>query len=226
MFPLSGYEREFCQDGKWNRYKRSNNCYAYATGCFKKSRPYKSVPGEVSGMNTAWDYTKCGFSRLVLADGRNSEIAGVPGIFEIAPHKKCPPGYYKIASYTSPGGDFHWLVQHGVVKHRVKSTDTPESLAKFYRVPVERIEPLNGKRYIKIRANVWSHKRGWATGPLITGSDGKVITNPLTAKLDYPRMNYSNHCKTYAVRNHGVQVGPMSSVNNVKFVLRGLASAR
>jgi len=94
-------------------------------------------------------------------------------------------------------GDFHFYVQHGVVEYKVlKPGDTQESVAKFFKVPLSRVKRAGkfiqkGKRIV-FRANVFSHKRGWATGPLLVDASGKMIKDPRKADRNYPGLNYDN----------------------------------
>lgn len=101
-------------------------------------------------------------------------------------------GYYKVMMFVSPGrpsnyirqGDFHFYKQHGVVEYKIKPGDTVASTAKFFKVPESRIKRAGpfrvGKRII-FKANVFSHKRGWATGPLLT--DAKVRLSWILVRL-------------------------------------------
>lgn len=214
MYPLSGSERQYFLTGKWNDYKTANNCYAYAVGSFRKWRPHKSIPGNGARNH---NYSRCGFKDLVLLDGQRNN----GGIKEWPLHAKCPKNYYKVVSYTSPQGDFHWLVQHGIVNHRVKSRDTIKGIANFYEIPEARVmaaaKAVGGMAHgktLKLRCNTWSHKRGWSTPPLLTGSDGRRIRGPKSVVMDYPGLNYSQRCKSYAVRTYPpIRVGALSNFN-------------
>jgi hypothetical protein len=127
-------------------------------------------------------------------------------------------GYYKVMMFVCPGrptnyirqGDFHFYVQHGVVEYRVKPGDTQESVAKFFKVPLSRVKRAGkfapNKRLV-FRANVFSHKRGWATGPLLTDASGKSITDPRKADRNYPGLNYEKYCSSFCVKDKGIKVG-------------------
>jgi LysM repeat protein len=109
--------------------------------------------------------------------------------------------------------DFHWYKQHSVVTYKVKTGDTQTSIAKYFKVPVSRIkgaltaDGLVPGRTIKFKSNLWSHKRGWGNGPLLTDSKGKVIFNPLTANKNYGGLNYKSFCHAFCVQMRGVKVG-------------------
>ena len=120
--------------------------------------------------------------------------------------------------FVSPGrptnyirmGDFHFYKQHGVVEYKVKDGDTVASLSKFFKVPESRIRSAGkvekGKRIV-FKANVFSHKRGWATGPLLSDASGKVIKDPRYAARNYPGLNYTTYCSSFCVRDTGIKVG-------------------
>ena len=120
--------------------------------------------------------------------------------------------------FVSPGrptnyirqGDFHFYRQHGVVEYKIKPGDTVVSVAKFFKVPESRVRragPFKVGKRIVFRANVFSHKRGWATGPLLTDAKGKSITDPRKASRAYPGLNYETYCSSFCVKNNGIKVG-------------------
>ena len=50
------------------------------------------------------------------------------------------------------------------------------------------------KGNLKFKANIFSHKRGWATGPLLVDAKGKSIQAPRTASHNYPALSYKKYC--------------------------------
>jgi hypothetical protein len=191
----------------------NNNCYAYAVGDYEAYRWQKSIPGDRSGMsNGNHNYTHCtGLPKRVISDNPKK-------VYRVDGDKKCKKGYYKVMMFVSPGrptnyirqGDFHFYKQHSVVEYKIKEGDTIKSIATFFKVPMARIRAAGkfkvGKRLI-FRANVFSHKRGWATGPLLTDAKGKVIKDPRKASRNYPGLNYETYCSSFCVKNTGIKVG-------------------
>lgn len=55
-------------------------------------------------------------------------------------------------------------------------------------------------RVIQFPVKLWSHKQGFATGPVLVDASGKTIRNPLTANRSYPGLNYSKFCSAYCVK--------------------------
>lgn len=212
--PLSGSENKFT-NRRWGTKTGigNNNCYAYAVGDYEAYRWQKSIPGDRSGLsNGNHNYTHCtGLPNRVISDNPKK-------VYKAGPNEKCKKGYYKIMMFVCPGrptnyirqGDFHFYKQHGVVEYKVKPGDTIASVAKFFNIPESRIKRAGtlrvGKRII-FKANVFSHKRGWATGPLLTDAKGKVIKDPRKASRNYPGLNYERYCSSFCVKNTGIKVG-------------------
>lgn len=223
--PLSGSERKFT-DRKWGGPIGigNNNCYAYAVGDYESYRWQKSIPGDRSGLsNLPHEYTHCkDLPRRVVSDNPTR-------VYVAKGNEKCKKGYFKVMMFVSPGrptnyirqGDFHFYRQHGVVEYKIKKGDTIKSIATFFKVPETRIKnagPLRVGKRIVFRANVFSHKRGWATGPLLTDAKGNVILDPRKARKDYPGLNYETYCSSFCVKNTGIKVGkthPKVSQNTV-----------
>jgi len=206
----------FTDRERWSKSKGANNCYAYAMGDFRKHRAMKSIPGWWAGVRTNHPFTYCqGIKDLVLADGgKNVRV--------IHPRARCQAGWHKVVLVTSPQGDFHWARLNKSVRYFVKSRDTVTGIAKFFNVPTKVIRDamrhagmgstLFPHRKLYFKAEVWSHKRGWATPPLLTGSNGNRL-NGLQAhkQMAYKGMNYSQFCNAFCVRTGKVRVGPRVS---------------
>lgn len=224
----SGYEITF-NKYPWDRPKNvnNNNCYAYAVNDLRGYRIHKSIPGDRSGLSKLpHTYTHCkDLARRVISDNPDK-------VYKAKSKEKCKKGYYKIMMFVAPSnvfgdstGDFHFYKQHQNVEYKVKPGETAKSIADFFKIPVKEVlksGPIRTGRFIKFKANIWSHKRGWATGALLKDASGKAILNPLTADRKYSH-NYSKYCCSFCVKNKGVKVGlskpKKSSLNKVrKFV--------
>lgn len=210
--PLSGAEPKFTQR-LWGRAIgiNNNNCYAYAFGDYEKSRSYKSVPGNRAGiMNMNNSYINCKkLQHYVISDNPNK-------VYVSKAESKCKPGHYKVMMFIAPGkgyfrqGDFHFYKQVNEIEYKVKAGNTYESIARFFKVPVERVKragKLIPGKLLRFKANLFAHKRGWATGPLITDAKNKVITDPRKASRNYPGLNYTTYCTSFCVKNKGIKVG-------------------
>lgn len=210
--PTSGSEILFRKE-PWETGKRSNNCYAYAVNDYQKFRVSKSVPGAKVGKNGFHTYKNCkGLTKRVVDDNPKK-------VYATSASHKCKPGYYKIMMFVAPSnkynnsqGDFHFYKQHSKLEHVIQPGETYASISRTYDVPYKRVlkvgggkPPTPGKK-IKIPVNLFSHKRGWATGPLLTDACGKLIKDPRKSCRNYG-YNYSKYCSSYCVRNKGVRVG-------------------
>jgi hypothetical protein len=207
--PLSGSEKKFTTR-LWNKYKASNNCYAYAVNDPETYRWQKSIPGDRSGMSNMYhSYTHCkGLPQRVISDNPKK-------VYKVKPVLRCKKGFFKIMMFTSPQGDFHFYKQHGVCEYKVQPGNTVKKIAAFFKVPEARINAAArrvggfkvGKRIV-FKVNLWSHKRGWSDGgALLTDAKGKMIKDPRKAARDYPGLNYSNFCSAFCVKDRGIKVG-------------------
>jgi|TARA_R110002074_G_scaffold310897_1_gene481788 hypothetical protein len=211
--PLSGAEQRF-EHANWTKFKMANNCYAYAFHDMRAWRPHKSVMGKKQGgMNHS--FTNCkGIAKQIVKDNPRK-------VYEEKPGKACKKGHYKVMMVVAPtdrkgnpGGDFHFYKQHGVIKYKLRKGDTVKNLASFFDVSTYKIRKAMGPKpkmgnHIVFKCNIFSHKMGWATGPLLVDSCGKVIKDPRKACRKYG-LNYSKYCNSFCVAsNKGVKVGPI-----------------
>jgi hypothetical protein len=74
---------------------------------------------------------------------------------------------------------------------------------------------LPAGKVIEFPVKLWSHKTGWAGGPLIVDASGKTITDPRKADRDYkPGFHYSKFCSAYGVRRGFAKTGSNSNRGN------------
>jgi len=193
----------------------NNNCYAYAVNDFKDYRSWKSQPGERTNTDKTNRYNSamCGkLSNLVVSDNPKK-------VYTEKACVRCRPGFYKIMMFIAKckkndyicQGDFHFYKQHSRTEYKVKRGDTHDSIAQFFKVPILRIKRaakiLKPGNIIVFKADFFSHKRGWATGPLMVGANKKIIKDPRKISRDYPGTNYDTYCSSFCVKNKGVKVG-------------------
>jgi hypothetical protein len=155
-------------------------------------------------------YRTCkGLAKRVISDNPKK-------VYQIDGNEKCKKSFYKIMMFVAPTnkyhnstGDFQFYKQHGLVKYTIRKGDTPGKIAKFFKIAISKIPkklPAVGE-ITKIKANVFSHKLGWATGPLLYDAGGKVIKDPRTANRKYG-YNYTKYCSSFCVKNKGIDVNP------------------
>jgi hypothetical protein len=218
--PLSGGEIVYDWNPWGSSSKTRSNCYAYSLNS-RARYTQKSTPGNHAGLSyNSGDMTNCKtLTKRVLADNPKK-------VYKSHATERCKKNYYKIMMFVAPrnrhqDGDFHFYKQHGVIDYKVKRGDTPESIARFFDVSVRRVKsaPMRGGHHLKFykhkgsnmipghtirfKANVFSHKQGWATGPLLYDASGKAIKDPRKANRNYG-YNYSKYCCSFCVKNKGV----------------------
>lgn len=76
---------------------------------------------------------------------------------------------------------------------------------------------LKPGRVITFPVNAWSHKQGWATGPLMIDASGKLITDPRKANRNYG-YRYSKFCSAFCVKAGRVHTGRNNSnlIKNIR----------
>jgi hypothetical protein len=81
------------------------------------------------------------------------------------------------------------------------------SLAATNRGPA-----LTVGKIIEFPVNLWSHKQGWASGPLMIDASGKTIVDPRRSNRTWkPGFHYTKFCSAYGVRRGVAQTGNNST---------------
>ena len=81
-----------------------------------------------------------------------------------------------------------------------KVANTNRNLPVLNRLNEKGKGRLPAGKVIEFPVKLWSHKQGWATGPVIVDASGKTITDPRRANRKYPGLNYSKFCSAYCVK--------------------------
>jgi hypothetical protein len=183
--------------------KEHNNCYAWAIDHFSPSTDEKLQPGDLSNPRGKAMSLKCSSLVSRVAADLGSRAYKVPAAGQ------CKPGYYKIFPFIAPDKDYHWYRSHKDLLYRVDAADpsTATSLAKRMGLKKSQfLVPDGGKLragemiFVK-NANLWSHKRGFATGPLLKDACGKFIRDPQKACRNYGGdYDYKEACTAFCVR--------------------------
>jgi hypothetical protein len=210
--PTSGSERDYT----WSPYgtKRGiamHNCYAYSRGHYDIPKSCKNgvnsclsygkklQPGELAGNSSDFSLATCKPLQERILGDIPSDVYSVKDA-----STACKKGYYKIMAFLAPHRDYHFYTQHSRIIIRARKGDTLASIAKWFGVPRSRVAllfpshrnptttPLRKGDFVKVTGNMWSHKRGTATGPLLIDSCKKPIGNPLTSFREFGSgLNYS-----------------------------------
>lgn len=67
-------------------------------------------------------------------------------------------------------------------------------------------------KIIEFPVNLWSHKQGWASGPLMIDASGKTIVDPRKSDRSWkPGFHYTKFCSAYGVKRGIAQTGNNTS---------------
>lgn len=200
--PISGSEPMF-SDLVYGtpRGKLNNNCYAWAIDAYRGSGGIKLQPGNLSRQTTNDNARSCAFLRDRALDDNRAR-----GIYSVDPKRKCRSGFYKIMCFIDKDDDYHWYKQHSNLLYRVGQGETLTKIARDLGVPLSSVvsptkAPQPGDLVYVRRANVFSHKQGFATGPLLRDASGKTIPDPRRANRNYGDLNYRTFCGAMCIRN-------------------------
>jgi hypothetical protein len=116
--------------------------------------------------------------------------------------------------------DLHILGKYNLesLKKSQKPTQGPNNLRVLqkYNASSNNVKLSPGK-IIDFPVKLWSHKTGWAGGPLIVDASGKTITDPRKADRNYkPGFHYTKFCSAYGVRRGFAKTGNNSNRNGSK----------
>lgn len=209
--PLSGSETIF-STSPWNRAVNSDNCYDYAIGDYERGRNVKSTPGDRAGISSnGLNFTTCrGLRKRILADNPKTVYALKNA------NRACSKGHYKIMSFVSPDGDFHFYKQVKGVRYTKQPGDTLTKIAKFLRVPTSTVQRAfrggggKKKKSAIVPVNLWAHKQGWGAPPILVDASGKTIVDPRRANRTYPGLDYKTFCCSYCVKTNKAVSGSRS----------------
>lgn len=210
-----------------------NNCYDYAFGDNRRYRPWRSEPGRGYKQLLSYVTCGKGHNSLkerILSDNPKHVYALSRGQEDV----KCKDKYYKVMAFVAPGsvGDFHFYKQVGSVRYRVQKGDTVKTVARFFRVKPDVIRhavhsktktPTDGMiddiynhmttsrnhkpgthLVITFPVNLWAHKLGWGTRPLLVDASGRTIVDPRRANRNY-ELKYKQFCGAYCVKKGGIK---------------------
>jgi hypothetical protein len=78
---------------------------------------------------------------------------------------------------------------------------------------------MTAGRIIRFPANLWAHKQGHASGPLLVDASGKTIVDPRRSDRKWhPGFHYTKFCAAYEVQRGAVRTGNNNNGNNIKNV--------
>ncbi len=203
--PLSGSETTYTNiTYGTKRGIGNNNCYGWALDVYKNSGTRKLQPGNLSRAPGKMDLGSCdALTARTLQDLRRRTGGRAHAVDPDAP---CAKGFYKIMGFLAPGRDYHWYRQHKDLM--VRLTDraaTPTNVATSLGVEPSQVysptrRPRVGDMVLVKNSGLWSHKQGFATGPILKDACGKAIRDPRRACRAYtPELDYTRFCGAFCV---------------------------
>ena len=183
-------------------------------------------PGTVYKMKTGGEKPKVGFYKVMCFVAPSNDFGNSTGDFH---------WYKEISSIryrTRPGDTIAALAKFFRVRQAVlqaalakakKAVDSNDGRVanddQELRVLNKHVKMSKGAKLppgkvIEFPVKLWSHKTGWAGGPLIVDASGKTITDPRKADRNYkPGFHYSKFCSAYGVRLGMAKTGTNSNRN-------------
>jgi hypothetical protein len=120
---------------------------------------------------------------------------------------------------ANKNSDLHVLGRYNLQALRKSQNPTrkPNDLRvlKKYNAASNNTKLTPGK-VIEFPVKLWSHKTGWAGGPLIVDASGHTITDPRKADRSYkPGFHYTKFCSAYGVRRGFAKTGNNANRNGL-----------
>jgi hypothetical protein len=89
---------------------------------------------------------------------------------------------------------------------KIATYDSEIKMPKVRSAPTDPSLPVG--RIIVIPVNLWSHKQGHASGPLMIDASGKTIVDPRKCNRCWkPGFHYTKFCSAYGVRRGFAKTG-------------------
>jgi LysM repeat protein len=189
-------------------------------------------PGNVYKMKSSSEKPKRGFYKVMCFVAPSNDFGNSSGDFH----------WYKeisaIRYRTRPGDSlkavakfFHVtpsVIKTALLKSRVTANkndgrvaNNSQELRVLNKLSTRTTDKLPPGRVLDFPVKLWSHKTGWAGGPLIVDASGKTITDPRRADRNYrPGFHYTKFCSAYGVRRGFAKTG--TNANRVAVVNRAV----
>ena len=133
---------------------------------------------------------------------RDSTVAALAKFFKVRPSVIIAA----VAKGKSPINTSDGRVANNNTELRVLNKYNSNSISP--KLPVGKV--------IEFPVKLWSHKTGWAGGPLIVDASGNTISDPRKADRNYtPGFHYTKFCSAYGVRRGFAKTGNNSNRNRV-----------
>jgi|688.fasta_scaffold353806_2 hypothetical protein len=170
-------------------------------------------PGNVYKMKTGGEKPKPGFYKVMCFVAPSNDFGNSTGDFHW--YKEIRAVRYRVRTGdTITGLAKFFKVRPAVItaalgssragantnNGRIANKNSDLQVLKNFNEKVKGARLSPGK-VLEIPVKLWSHKTGWAGGPLLIDASGHTITDPRKADRNYkPGFHYTKFCSAYGVR--------------------------
>ena len=171
-------------------------------------------PGSVYKMKSGSEKPKPGFYKVMCFVAPSNDFGNSTGDFhwykEIrSVQYKIRPGdrlvalarFFKVTPKTIQDAIAKGRAARNANNGRVANANTDLHVLNKMSARNKKSATLPVGRVIEFPVKLWSHKTGWAGGPLLVDASGRTITDPRKADRNYkPGFHYTKFCSAYGVR--------------------------
>ena len=189
-------------------------------------RVLEDNPGNVYKMKSGSEKPKSGFYKVMCFVAPSNDFGNSTGDFhwykEISGIRyKIRPGdtiaalakFFKVTRATITRAMQASRNASSNTDGRVANNNTELRVLNDYGAKSKSPKLTPGK-VIDFPVKLWSHKTGWAGGPLIVDASGKTIKDPRRADRNYkPGFHYTKFCSAYGVRAGFAKTGTNNNRN-------------
>jgi len=176
------------------------------------ARVLSDNPKTVYKMKSGSETPKPGYYKVMCVVAPSNDFGNSSGDFHwyrqtSAVEYRVRPGdtVYGLAKFFRVSQSvIHLAIIRGITSsdpNKGKIADMPDELRVLNRFNLQSKLKLRGGKVITIPVKLWSHKTGWAGGPLLVDASGKTISDPRKANRNYiPGYHYTKFCSAYGVK--------------------------
>jgi len=196
------------------RAKINSNSLSFKTCDGIVKRVLADNPGSVYKMKTGGEMPKPGFYKVMCFVAPSNDFGNSTGDFHW--YKEIRSVQYKIRRGDRIGALARFFkvtvatiraalekgrAARNANNGRVANANTDLHVLNKMSARANKTAPLPVGKVIEFPVKLWSHKTGWAGGPLLVDASGQTITDPRKADRNYkPGFHYTKFCSAYGVR--------------------------
>jgi hypothetical protein len=196
------------------RAKMNSNSLSFKTCDGIVKRVLADNPGAVYKMKTGGEKPKPGFYKVMCFVAPSNDFGNSTGDFHW--YKEIRSVQYKIRRGDRIGALARFFkvtvatiraalekgrAARNANNGRVANANTDLHVLNKMSARANKTDPLPVGKVIEFPVKLWSHKTGWAGGPLLVDASGQTITDPRKADRNYkPGFHYTKFCSAYGVR--------------------------